>query len=486
MASVTQLCAECRQERQRFAAHGERHSPGCSGLWRRACAKDEEAWRCFQSIFEPWLARLCNAAVSRAPRISGLSQQDAPDIVQDVWHNLWRYTVRNPAEALDLVGGDDLSRLVEVIKTAAKRRVLELCRKERAYEAPLPADDGPEGDDGETGRSPLPAVVPPAVEGVLDLLAFLEKHMKSVQERVVAEIIFLQGMKPQDVIDLHPGEFANVRAVNQVQQNLIRRLRSDPARQNFVGSASLEFRLDHNEVRMDPFEPCPYDEGILLDYINGHVDATMRAAIERSPVCVEAIARLKADIEEWRPALRQMFCPQSERLLAYQERRLIGTDYLVVHHHVQQCLYCRAEVEMLGAADAAAITPAPSLVRRLYELIFRPATLSPVPVLGEGSYRTVERTPQIELLVRTTRTTGKQRNWMLSGRLRYDDDQPVTQVDAITMQDTADEDAPVLSTTVDEMGLFTIKGLDAGVYRLRILRAQEEIILHEFNVGDDL
>ena len=139
---------------------------------------------------------------------------------------------------------------------------------------------------------------------------------------------------------------------------------------------------------------------------------------------------------------------------------------------------------MLAAVDAVPAEPQPSLARRLYEFIFQPATMALVPVRGEGSYRTIERTPQIELLVRTTRTAGKQQNWMLFGRLRYEGDQPVTQVEAIVMQDIEDEESPEFSTTVDEQGAFTVKGLDAGLYRLRILTAAEEIILREFRVGE--
>lgn len=153
-----------------------------------------------------------------------------------------------------------------------------------------------------------------------------------------------------------------------------------------------------NEVRMDISEPCPYDEGILLDYLNGHLELQLRQAIERSPACMAAATALSTDIEAWQPALRQMFCPTGERLVDYQERRLTGTNYLVVHKHVQNCPHCRAEIEMLSAIDSISAKPEPSLARRIYQLIFQPATLTPIPKYGEGSYKTIDRTPQIRII----------------------------------------------------------------------------------------
>jgi len=489
MSIVTPLCAECQKERKLFSERGDKQSPACAALWRLAFAKDENAWGCVQAIFEPWVKERCRVALNHAPQISGLSGEDLPDVIQDVWHNLWRYVVNHPTGALDVVQDDDLSRLIGLIKTTVKNRVLELCRKPRGYEDDLSEDDGQGDDDGPSGKRKPPQPDSPVSELWLDTVALLKKHIQTAKEYSIAELIFLQGMKPQDVLDLHPKQFTDIDEVNQTKQTLLRRIRGDTARQKSADSASLHFRLDPDaEVPMDLFEACPFDEGVLLDYVNGHVGVEIRTAIERSPACVQAAAALQADIEVWRPYLRQMVCPAGERLVAYQERRLTGTDYLVVDQHVQRCPYCHAEIQMLAAVDAVSTEPQPSLVRRLYEFIFQPATMSPVPVLGEGSYHTIERTPQIELLVRTTRTGGrtggKQRNWMLFGRLRYEGDQQVTQVEAIIMQDIEDEDAPEFSTTVDEHGAFTIKGLDAGLYRIRILTATEEIILREFRIGE--
>lgn len=480
MPAIQQLCPACQQERKQFSAEGDKHSPACAALWRLAFAKDEDAWQCVQTIFEPWVKARCSAALQQAPKISGLSREDLPDLVQDVWHNLWRYNVNNPNEAQKLVSNDDLSRVIGLLKTTIKNRVVELCRRPHGYAEPLPSDDGPSADDGEAGKPKLPRIDPPDPVPVLDLLALLRRHIQTAKEYIIAELIFLQGMKPQDVLDLHPEHFTGIKDVNQAQQTLLRRIRGDSARQKPDDSASLEFRLDHNEVRMNVFEPCPFAEDILLDYVNGQVSAEIRRAIDRSPACRQAVAALQADLAAWRPALRQLFCPASEQLVAYQERRLTATDHLVIHNHVQQCPYCTAEMQMLAAVDA----PEASLIRRIYELLFLPATMAPVPVLGEGSYRTIERTPQIELLVRTTKAYSNRRSWSLFGRLRYENAQPFLQVEGISMRDLEDEEQQAYSATIDEHGAFTIKGLSAGTYQLRVIAGDEEIILNDFKVGE--
>jgi len=486
MSQVQPLCMACTQERQQFRADHKKQSPGCAALWRLAVQRNNDAWGCWQHTFTPWLTRLCDTAIRQAPPISGLSAADLPDLVQDIWHNLWRYMVRNSTAALALVADDDLSRVIGVIKTTVKNRAVELWRGAQSYTEPLPADEGAPDDEQNRSRRQLPAVDPPATEGFLDLLALLRKHIQTTKEVIVAEIILLQGMKPQDVFDLYPNDFTDVTDVNQTRQTLLRRIRNDPARPKSSGSASLEFRLlDHNEVHMNGLDTCPFDEGILLDYLHGHVDAAVKAAIEGAPACVGGAAALQTDLTAWRPALHALLCPPGETLVAYQERRL-HENFWAIHAHIQRCPACQAELAMLATLDEVPLQEAPSLVRRLYELLFQPATLSPVPVLGEGSYRTIERTPQIELLVRTTKAHGRQRSWTLFGRLRYEDDQPVSQVTAIVMQDLEDEEANKYSTTAEENGTFIIKGLSAGIYQLRIVMNDEELVLNHFQVGEIL
>ena len=291
MPDIKLICDACQKERQIFSEDGFKHSPACAKLWQLAFKKDDDAWNCVKTIFEPWVNRLCGTAIAKAPAVSGLSKEDVVDVVQDIWHNLLRYIVRNPEEAGKLVERDDISRVIGLIKTTSKNRVLELCRKPRGNEDTLFDGDDSAEDDGVFSARQVPKMASLHSESLLDLLAFIKKHIQTTKEAIVAEVILLQAMKPQDVFDLYPQHFKDVKDVNQTLQTFVRRMRNDPARRNFDGSASLQFRLDQDEVRMDISEPCPYDEGILLDYLNVHLELHLRQAIERSPACMAAMPK---------------------------------------------------------------------------------------------------------------------------------------------------------------------------------------------------
>jgi hypothetical protein len=488
MTAADQLCEECRQERKRFAQSGATSSPACAELWRLAFSERNDAWHCIIVIFEPWLSRLCNGAIQNSPRSCGLSNDDLADVTQDVWHNIWRFHMRNPAESAALVSSDDIGRVLGLVKTTAKMRVVELCRKPTPLEF-LPTDDSvADQDEDRLASSALPKVDPPDTALRLDILALLTRNITSVRDQIVAELMFLQNLKPQDVFDLRPDQFRSVGDANQVRQTLLRRIRTDHARQESLAAASLRFSTEGEEAPMSSHEPCPFDEGTLLDYANGHASAEIRHAIEATPACMQAAARLKAEVAAWQPYLREMACPTADRLVAYQEKQVVGTDYLVLRSHIERCPFCRGELQMLSAMDAVALDPKPSVVRRVVALLFQPPTLGPSPVLGEGSYHTVDRVPPLELFLRTYRRSVQEGAWMLVGRLRSTEDEPLENIESVSIEaseENDDMDAPTLSTTVDDSGAFTLLGLEAGRYRIRIITSTEEIVLDEYHIRDE-
>lgn len=485
MTEADHFCETCREERRQYAQSGATSSPACAELWRLAFSEHDEAWSCIITIFEPWLSRICNAAIQNSPRRCGMSNEDLADVTQDVWHNLWRFHVRNSTESATLVNSGDISRVLGLVKTTAKMRILELCRQPAILES-LPSDDPPiDQDEDKTARSATPKVDPPDTALRLDILALLRRNIASVRDQIVAEMMFLQNLKPQDILDLRPDQFRSVEDINQVRQTLLRRIRTDHARQESLAAASLRFSTTNEEASMSPHEPCPFDEGVLLDYVNGHVNAEIRQAIEATPACMQAASQLQAAVAAWQPYLRQMVCPTADRLVAYQEKRVVGTDYLVLRSHIERCPFCSGELQMLSAMDTAALSPKSSVLRRIVALLFQPPTLGLAPVLGEGSYQTVERIPPVELFLRTYRRSVQEDAWMLVGRLRSAEDQPLADVESVSIEDIDDVHALALSANVDNSGAFTFLGLEAGRYRIRIFTPTEEIILHEFQIREE-
>jgi hypothetical protein len=229
---------------------------------------------------------------------------------------------------------------------------------------------------------------------------------------------------------------------------------------------------------------CPYDDVTLLNYIRNAVSADVKQTIEQSPICLAAVRELADEIQLLTPFLREAVCPDIDTLLDYQEGRITGTPRLVIHQHIQRCQQCQAELAMFGAIDAVSNVEQPSFLRRVVEALFQAPTLSAAPTRGGGIYRTQTRTPQISILLRTSKVTGKSRTWTLYGQLRTDDDAPLVQYERVSLQ-RLDKPADAPIEAVTEAGVFTCKGLAAGRYSLHVITADEEILLRELKIGDE-
>lgn len=235
---------------------------------------------------------------------------------------------------------------------------------------------------------------------------------------------------------------------------------------------------------MSQNQACPYDDATLLDYLRGAVPTAVQQSIEQSPDCREAAQQLAAEVRLLTPLLREAVCPDIDLLLDYQEGRLTGTQRLIVHRHLQRCQQCQAEVAMFGAIDAVPNVDAPSFFRRVVEALFQPPTLSAVPTRGGGLYRTQTRTPQITILLRTSKVTGKPRTWTLYGQLRADGEAPMVDGERITLQSLDKPENAAIEAVIEANGVFTCKGLAAGRYSLHVITAEEEILIRELKVGD--
>jgi hypothetical protein len=239
------------------------------------------------------------------------------------------------------------------------------------------------------------------------------------------------------------------------------------------------------EVFMANHQACQFDDATLLNYLRDAVPPAVRQTIEQSPDCLQAARQLADEVRLLTPLLREVVCPEIDLLIDYQEGRITGTPRLVIHRHVQRCKQCQAELAMFGAIDAVPNVDPPSLFRRVVEALFQPPTLSAVPTRGGGIYRTQTRTPQINILLRTSKVTGKPRTWTLYGQLRTDDEASVVRCERITLQALDKPAKAAIEAVIEANGVFTCKGLAAGRYSLHVITPEEEILIRELKVGDD-
>ena len=480
----------CQRERDSFSKSGERSSPCCMNLLRRAFADDQDAWYHVIEIFQPlirqWIQRVC----VKFPDL--IDEHDRTEAADDAWLKLKKGVDRQS----HLLQGDDLGTPLAYLKKCAERAMLSLLRRkhkgrEQSADNTQYPDRSNELSDPETR---------------IALSQRLEK-VPSEDELIVIEYIFLKGYKPQELLELFPERFPDVNRIYQIRQNVIRRLRNDPVvrdvaglsdqsdhrrsaieedehrRQKPQGPESLKIELETAlEIRKERLmdTPCTLDEETLLNYAAGLLSAEQRLVVEANPDCVRKAQVLAAEIAAIEASLYRLHCPDVDSLHAYYHRELEATQHLVIHRHVETCRFCQEELELLRIMDETPlIEPSPlTRVRQIVEAILQPALA--LQLRGQAL---IYAASEVLLTLNTRRTTQGIPRWTIVGELRMPDgsppDQPIEQV--LAMRD--DEES--ITAELEEDGTFILRDLAPGTYRITVCTPEKEIVIRSLKIGID-
>lgn len=493
--SLAELVNCCQAERSAFRSTGERHSPCCMALFRRACAGDQDAWTEIVSIFQRLLCDWVNKVNHQ------LDDHELQTAIHDAWLGLYKGCTKNPS----LTATDNLAPLLKYLQQCAKRAVLQERRKEakQPYEAAL--------------DQALPAayfsVPDPAF--AFELLAYLDRFITEEPDRLLFDRVFLQGFKPAEIVQLRPDLFPDEKAVYQRLQTLRRRLRRDPNFRRLCGLDSrdegqgddsatsgdesdpsssrspgrkpddpsfLEARMDdgsEGDERMQT--PCDLDDETLLDYVEGLLSDAQRALVEANPACVARARRLAAEIALIEARLYRSTCPDVDTLLAYHERELESTQALVVHQHVSQCRRCREELDLLQAMDAVPFDePAPANpLRRLVQAVLIPPLA--LKLRGDAPIYTTQE--ELIALSSARKAPGAPR-WNIHGEVSLPDGMPLPQ--PIEQVFVTRDNAPPVVGEIDEDGSFAVRDLPPGLYRLTIVLPEKEIVIDPIQLGEEV
>jgi hypothetical protein len=439
-----------------------------------------------------------------------ITAEDIPDILNDIHVSMAKWARNNPEQAARIVDPkrsdmeDALSGVLAFLKKTVKNRVLELCEKQ-AKGLRLFGNEVGGGGSSEGRSAEPPGDSNPGFDELLDIL---KECIKDDADRIVCQEIFQWGAKAQDVADRYPNLFRDVEDV----YNAIRRFRrcarrvrdrddSSGAGPESLGPTSLEYRMGNQERqkggKVSNTSTCPFDEGILLDYVNGHLDVELRTAIEQSPACLKAVTELREELSLLQPMLRSILCPDTQVLVAFQAGDLDEATSRDIERHVQVCKFCRQEMRMLtafdeyvaglqpGAPEQPRDVPQPKgehplgkVVRTLREAFRVPPALLPSPVVGE---MLVFQTPQIVIDLDANRSEVDELTWTLAGAVRTSEGELVSEIDEVSLEALTGSVATV--TVAQPPGIFVFKGLEAGKYRLRVLTPTEEILIREIELG---
>jgi hypothetical protein len=464
---LDEVIARCREERGAYHSTGARASPWCMELFRRAFARDQDAWAALRATFEP----LIRAWIGKQRTV------EYDDVLQETFLAFAHYAPTHP----DLVAGDEPDRVLGFLRRCAKTALLTLLRRHH--------------DEDDLSEQAVAAPSVGDAEARAIIRERLELLLETEEERRAFYLRFECGLRPQQIVAIYSRQFPDLGALYDIIQRITRRLRKDStiralyglspvARQKPGADASLEIRaLAGDEDDTMPEEPCAMSEALLLDYITGAAASDLRLAVERSPACLAAARRLA---HELRPLLRRLYrmsCPDAPTLVAYQERQLQGAAHLVIHRHITGCPLCQEECALLAEIDSVPLTPTPGAMRRLVEALFQPAIGLPQPARGELLRY---ESPQVLIALSVRRMPGQPRTWTLRGQARTPDGRHIPgMIEAALLRPLDTPDQEEQPGAIEASGSFVFRRLLAGAYSLRLLTAEEEIIIRRIVVGDD-
>jgi hypothetical protein len=190
-------------------------------LFRRAIENhDEAAWRAVTDIYRGMLTSLAGRRVVR-----GLVSEDNGFCVDRAFERFWRATHNGRVHQFD-----DLASVLKYLKMCLGSVLLDEARARRR-QAWVSIDT----------ISPQDAVCPDQTTQVLDrvdahdLWRAIYAELPDAHERLVAQLSFVAGMSPREILDRHPETFRDVFDVYRTKRNMVDRLRRSRSLQERLG-----------------------------------------------------------------------------------------------------------------------------------------------------------------------------------------------------------------------------------------------------------
>lgn len=486
----------CRNERNVFRHTGERRSPCCIELFRRAFSGNQEAWAEIDITFTPLLVTWVRSVLAGKGNLRLLDEETQAEVVQSAKMTLSRVGYDRPG----LTASDDLSILLKFWCTCTKREVLMALRKlPRHWEDPL---------DGE--------IVAPSSAYDPELRNALQQRLPSLldteEEKLIFELAFVQSLKPADIQARYPDRFPERQALYKQIASLRERLRNDPILRRLAGldpddqdngsdddqegddfhssttrdknprgPTSLKIQMGEGERGDEHMqERCDLEESILVGYIAGLATAEQRAAVEAQPGCLALARRLAAEAARIEALLYRLTCPEPDQLVAYQEHELQGNDLLTLRLHLDRCERCQEDLALLAAMDAVPLERSGPLagMRQLFEAILQPAL-----TLQMKGQTHIYAAPIIQISLTLGRSSRDLPRWTMTGEL--------SDADGGLFEELVDEvqlkhDESIQSTTtVDEERIFVFRDLEPGQYDLVVVTANADVVVKGLTIGGE-
>ncbi|MEM8529537.1 MAG: sigma-70 family RNA polymerase sigma factor [Chloroflexota bacterium] len=185
-------------------------------VFRLAFAGDTDAW----AILHTRYISLIRCWIGRQHLV------DPEEVAQEAWLAFARYAPRQPS----LVEDDSPARVLAYLRTCVKTAIISMCRREQRC---VVAD--PLSDHNVLKQSPR---IDNSIVQRITIQERIQQILTSDDERLLFELRFVCGMKPQAISNTYPNQFADVQMVYTLIHAIVRRLRADPILQSLRLSTS--------------------------------------------------------------------------------------------------------------------------------------------------------------------------------------------------------------------------------------------------------
>lgn len=209
---VLQLARRCAAEQQRYHQRQPSDDRYCLELFHRALQQhDEHAWSLLYEQFSGTLLAWLHQHRC-APLV--LEREEPDTLTHAAWTKLWAATTSTREKRPDF---STLASILTYLKKCLNSVVLDEVRKHKARQFEIPLDDVNhlKVDD-------------PIDDPAARLWELVERALPDRRERLLAYLLFVQKLKPREVVRLAPQDFPTAQEVYRLARNMLDRLRRNP------------------------------------------------------------------------------------------------------------------------------------------------------------------------------------------------------------------------------------------------------------------
>lgn len=222
--SLAGVAHYCRQETERFFRRLTADARACFELFRRAVVeKNEAAWGLIVEQYRP----LVVGWVERHPAYATIDE-NADQFAIHAFEKFWQ--AMTPQKFYSF---PDLKALLSYLKMCVHSGVMDYLRAHKRSSTEVELDERIVATASRTDaarRTGMEETVVQRVQGD-ELWRQIEARLKDGKERLVVHCIFVQDLKPRQIMTEYGDVFADVKEIYRVKENVLTRLRRDQALQ---------------------------------------------------------------------------------------------------------------------------------------------------------------------------------------------------------------------------------------------------------------